>query len=121
MFPGHTDDSEGGGAVFDVRLRGRLINITSDYCFHCSDDGDSCKALRECIVVVVNPQMDKLLFVTYRSSPSSGIAAAEKIYIYIFFSLKYWPTLCFSPLTGSFFVCFLPQKLLSNHKDDYPI
>lgn len=54
----------GYGAVFDVRLRGRIININSDYCFHCGDDGNSCKALCECIVVaVVNPPMDKLLFV----------------------------------------------------------
>lgn len=48
--------------VFDVRLRGRIININSDHCFHCGDDGNSCKALWECIVVAVNPQMDKLLF-----------------------------------------------------------
>ena len=39
------------GAVFDVRLRGRIININSDHCFHCNDDGNSCKALGEGIVL----------------------------------------------------------------------
>ncbi len=71
------------GVAFDVRLRGRIININSDHCFHCNDDGNGCKALCECIVVAVNPQMDKLLFaqsavfVTYITSPSPEIKSLQ--------------------------------------------
>lgn len=94
------------GSVFDVRLRGRIININSDHCFHCRDDGNSYKALCECVVVAVNPQMDKLLFAqsavfaTHRTSPSLDMEPGLKSKLCCFYLFSLNQILVMVPLTA---------------------
>lgn len=45
------------GAVFDVRLRGQIININADDCFYCSDD-----VMRIALLLIL---LDKLLSVQH--------------------------------------------------------